>query len=138
MKTLVRTSLFAGATVLPAMLATQQYRRLGMYTLLTGLSCMNHGGVSTVAYADRAMALSCIVDLWQRCSDRERQCLLMGISLYLLRHLTKRTTFHALAHLTFTGTVLHNAMIQRRGGGAPLPRVVVVFCAVGLGLLPNP
>ena len=137
MKTLVQTSLFSAATVLPTMAATHQYRRLGMYTLLAGLSCMNHSGVSTVVYADRTMALSCVVDLWQRCSDRERQCLLLGISLYLLRHLTKRTTFHALAHVTFASTVLHNTLSRQKQRCAQPPRSVLAFCALVLALLPT-
>ena len=137
MKALVRTSILAGVTVVPLMAVARQYRRAGLYTVLTTLSYLNHRGrCPSVVYADRVVALYSVVDLWERCSGPQRKVLLSAISLYLLRHLTKNPSYHAAAHLLFVTTTVWNAV----EGVCPCerpPRSVIALCLLVLGLLPT-
>lgn len=138
MSCLVHTSLMAGAVVLPTLALSRQYQRLALYGTLTALSYLNHSGrhPPAVAYADRVVALTCVVELWQRTSERERRSLLLGISLYLLRHATKNVSYHAAAHLVFATTAALNSLQETKARRLP-PNSVVALCIAVLALLPT-
>ena len=134
---LVRTSLLAGAVVLPTLAWCREYRRVGLYGSLAALSYWNHSQhCPPVAYADRLVALTCVVDLWQRSTAREQRSLLLGISLYLLRHATKDVTYHAAAHAVFATTAVLNSL-QGSSTSPPPHQSLVLLSLLVLAWLPS-